>query len=191
MATREIVQLRDKETGDINEIRDKALKEAAKSSTPSDATNNSVIPLETEDGETIKIKAESLMKAFATMINSNSKSTITTLFGALTADNNTEFGAINMANLASVLGGHGFRTVKFIDFGRTHESFVSAISSVPNGCAVIGTFAYTYGTSYFVFGIKANSEYQAYAGVTYSSNSTRVEIKSVYGVYGGSESWSV
>lgn len=118
MAIREIVQLRDKETGDINELRDKALKEAAKSSTPSDATNNSVIPLETENGETIKIKAESLMKAFATMINSNSKSTITTLFGALTADNNTEFGAINMSNLASVLGEEGPITISCKQFNR-------------------------------------------------------------------------
>lgn len=122
MATREIVQLRDKETGDINELRDKALKEAAKSSTPSDATNNSVIPLETENGETIKIKAESLMKAFATMINSNSKSTITTLFGALTASNNTEFGAINMSNLASVLGGLPFRKPLFTGDSMPYES---------------------------------------------------------------------
>ena len=104
MATREIVQFKDKETGDINELRDKALMRAKKSSTTSDATNNSIIPLEKENGEIIKIKAESLMKAFAGMINSNSKSTITTLFGALTSGNTTEFGAINMSNLASVLG---------------------------------------------------------------------------------------
>lgn len=83
-----------------NDIRDKKLVDAQVSTTPSDVTSNSVIPVEAEDGTIIKLKRDSLVQAFASVLNSNSQSTITTLFGA---DSNGNHANINMSNLASVL----------------------------------------------------------------------------------------
>jgi hypothetical protein len=83
-----------------NDIRDKKIVDAQVSTTPSDVTSNSVIPVEAEDGTIIKLKRDSLVQAFASVLNSNSQSTITTLFGA---DANGNHANINMSNLASVM----------------------------------------------------------------------------------------
>lgn len=100
MATREMAVINDSKTNDVYELRDKKLADAQVSTTPSDITVNSVVPVELEDGSCIKIKRDSLVQAFASVLNSNSQSTITTLFGA---DSNGNHANINMANLASVL----------------------------------------------------------------------------------------
>ena len=92
--------INDSKTNDVYELRDKKLADAQVSTTPSDITVNSVVPVELEDGSCIKIKRDSLVQAFASVLNSNSQSTITTLFGA---DSNGNHANINMANLASVL----------------------------------------------------------------------------------------
>lgn len=92
--------INDSKTNDVYELRDKKLADAQVSTTSSDITVNSVVPVELEDGSCIKIKRDSLVQAFASVLNSNSQSTITTLFGA---DSNGNHANINMANLASVL----------------------------------------------------------------------------------------
>ena len=103
METRDLAQIIDRETGDINNLRDKNLMDAQVSTTPSQVTANAVVPVELEDGSTIKIKRDSLVQAFASVLNSNSQSTISTLFGA---DANGNHATINMSNLASVLQEH-------------------------------------------------------------------------------------
>lgn len=102
MAEREVAVLIDKETGDINNIRDKKLADSASQQS---VASTDAIRMTTTTGEEVYIARDSFVQAIASVLNSNSQSTITTLFGA---DANGNHANINMANLASVLSAFGF-----------------------------------------------------------------------------------
>lgn len=97
MATKDISVIRDKKTGDIKNIRDKEIKDA-KAKTAVAQTD--AVRMKTVDDKEVYIDRNSLVQAIAEVMNSNSQSTIQTLFGA---DANGNHANINMANLASVL----------------------------------------------------------------------------------------
>lgn len=97
MATKDISVIRDKKTGDIKNIRDKEIKDA-KAKTAVAQTD--AVRMKTVDNKEVYIDRNSLVQAIAEVMNSNSQSTIQTLFGA---DANGNHANINMANLASVL----------------------------------------------------------------------------------------
>lgn len=97
MATKDISVIRDKKTGDIKNIRDKGIKDA-KAKTAVAQTD--AVRMKTVDDKEVYIDRNSLVQAIAEVMNSNSQSTIQTLFGA---DANGNHANINMANLASVL----------------------------------------------------------------------------------------
>ena len=97
MAAKEISVITDKKTGDQNPVRDKGLKDA-KAKTAVAQTD--AIRMKTTDNKEVYIDRNSFVQAMAEVLNSNSQSTITTLFGA---DANGNHANINMSNLASVL----------------------------------------------------------------------------------------
>lgn len=80
------------------DIRDKKLADATSQSTVA-ATD--AIEMKTTSGDQVYITRDSFVQAMASVLNSNSQSTISQLFGA---DANGDHAAINMSNLATVLG---------------------------------------------------------------------------------------
>lgn len=97
---KDVIQIIDKETGEEGNVRDSRLA-LAKEKTAVALTD--AIELRTIDDKQIFVKADSFFNAFAQWCKANNKSTITSLFGELTADGVSSPGSINMANLASVL----------------------------------------------------------------------------------------
>lgn len=97
---KDVIQITDKETGETGNVRDSRLA-LAKEKTAVALTD--AIELRTIDDKQIFVKADSFFNAFAQWCKANNKSTITSLFGELTADGVSSPGSINMANLASVL----------------------------------------------------------------------------------------
>ena len=79
------------------DIRDKKLADATSQSTVA-ATD--AIEMKTTSGDQVYITRDSFVQAMASVLNSNSQSTISQLFGA---DANGNHAAINMSNLASNL----------------------------------------------------------------------------------------
>lgn len=80
------------------DIRDKKLADATSQSTVA-ATD--AIEMKTTSGDQVYITRDSFVQEMASVLNSNSQSTISQLFGA---DANGNHAAINMSNLALVLG---------------------------------------------------------------------------------------
>lgn len=80
------------------DIRDKKLADATSQSTVA-ATD--AIEMKTTSGDQVYITRDSFVQAMASVLNSNSQSTISQLFGA---DANGNHAAINMSNLAKVIG---------------------------------------------------------------------------------------
>lgn len=101
MATRDLAQIIDKETGDVNNLRDKKL---ADTTAQSGVTSTDAVRLTTTSGDEIQVTWESFGAAISQFFKASNKSTITSLFGELTENNVSSPGSINMANLASVLG---------------------------------------------------------------------------------------
>lgn len=81
-----------------HDIRDKKLADATSQST---VASTDAIEMKTTTGDQVYITRDSFVQAMASVLNSNSQSTISQLFGA---DANGNHAAINMSNLASVLG---------------------------------------------------------------------------------------
>lgn len=86
------------------DIRDKKLADATSQSTVA-ATD--AIEMKTTSGDQVYITRDSFVQAMASVLNSNSQSTISQLFGA---DANGNHAAINMSNLATLLGIMEIRT---------------------------------------------------------------------------------
>ena len=129
MATKDISVIRDKKTGDIKNIRDKEIKDA-KAKTAVAQTD--AVRMKTVDNKEVYIDRNSLVQAIAEVMNSNSQSTIQTLFGA---DANGNHANINMANLASVLSGHFAIYVNTdLDYNATIDTIVQNIywQYIPN-----------------------------------------------------------
>ena len=80
------------------DIRDKKLADATAQST---VASTDAIEMKTSSGDQVYITRDQFVQAVASVLNSNTKSTISQLFGA---DANGNHAAINMSNLASVLG---------------------------------------------------------------------------------------
>lgn len=110
MATREIVELPDRKSGDINEIRDKKIALAK------DATAQSDLPQQLEylikngqTGEFMNVLDsyinEKIRSALGSLIASLDKGAAGTTKAIACIDTNNDLGIINPANLASVLGG--------------------------------------------------------------------------------------
>ena len=109
--TKEIVELPDKHTGDINEIRDKKIALAK------DATAQSDLPQQLEylikngqTGEFMNVLDsyinEKIRSALGSLIASLDKGAAGTTKAIACIDTNNDLGIINPANLASVLGVH-------------------------------------------------------------------------------------
>lgn len=101
MATIQTTQLEERETGDIKQLRDHDIAEGPVSTNSADATSLKSVPLTLEDGSIIKVRFDSLVTAIGQALGASEDSTVTKVLGL----NGTVPKGINMANLASVLGG--------------------------------------------------------------------------------------
>lgn len=157
MATREIVELPDKHTGDINEIRDKKIALA------SEATAQSDLPQQLEylikngqTGEFMNVLDsyinEKIRSALGGLIANLDKGAAGTTKAIACIDTNNDLGIINPANLASVLG-----------VGKVGELVTDEdVDAFQEG------IAYCWGTS--------NSPGGVYAGISYIKNYLSVQI---------------
>ena len=136
MATREIVELPDRKSGDINEIRDKKIALAK------DATAQSDLPQQLEylikngqTGEFMNVLDsyinEKIRSALGSLIASLDKGAAGTTKAIACIDTNNDLGIINPANLASVLGGTSYVGIFGVDV--TYGTAISDINSVQNG----------------------------------------------------------
>lgn len=99
------------------DIRDKKLADATSQSTVA-ATD--AIEMKTTSGDQVYITRDSFVQAMASVLNSNSRSTISQLFGA---DANGNHAAINMGNLAKILSGN-LRLFYHSDYHSLDSTFV-------------------------------------------------------------------
>ena len=112
MATREIIELPDKHTGDINEIRDKKIALASEASGATDITAQCEYLIKNgQTGEFMNVLKsyidESVRAAMVSLINNYVKSQ-STLKSVACIDNSNDFGTITPSELASVLGERSF-----------------------------------------------------------------------------------
>lgn len=138
MATIQTTQLEERETGDIKQLRDHDIAEGPVSTNSADATSLKSVPLTLEDGSIIKVRFDSLVTAIGQALGASEDSTVTKVLGL----NGTVPKGINMANLASVLGGEGYTDLSVVagQQYRIHLGYkpiVFRTSSVWGWCALI------------------------------------------------------
>lgn len=95
--TRELAQIIDKETGDVNELRDKKLADATSQSV---INTNDAIEMKTTTGEQVFITKDSFMQAIGQAFSASDPKTFTKLLGM----NNGSPMGIGASDLALVLG---------------------------------------------------------------------------------------
>lgn len=128
--TRELAQIIDKETGDVNELRDKKLADATSQSV---INTNDAIEMKTTTGEQVFITKDSFMQAIGQAFSASDPKTFTKLLGM----NNGSPMGIGASDLASVLGALPDRSysyagiTKFEDFKQgIYEPSAGKIGSV-------------------------------------------------------------
>jgi hypothetical protein len=104
--TRELAQIIDKETGDVNNLRDKKLADATAQQQSGSASTDSVV-MKTTSGDYVEIARDSFVGAIKGVMDGLIKGNSYTTLGAndpIAAFNSNALGGITPANLASVLG---------------------------------------------------------------------------------------
>lgn len=104
--TREVVQIIDKETGDVNNLRDKKLADSTTQQQSGSASTDSVV-MKTTGGDYVEIARDSFVGAIKSVMDGLIKGNSYTTLGAndpIAAFNSNALGGITPANLASVLG---------------------------------------------------------------------------------------
>lgn len=114
MATRQVSIYEDKETGDINELRDNKLAKLGISDPNANVGATDYVELMTSTGEPIKVTQQSLAAALGSIFAASDPKTFTKLLGM----NSGSPMGIGPSDLASVLGG-GY----IVPSGTTFASF--------------------------------------------------------------------
>ena len=107
--TREVVQIIDKETGDVNNLRDKKLADSTTQQQSGSASTDSVV-MKTTGGDYVEIARDSFVGAIKSVMDDLIKGNKYTTLGAndpIAAFNSNALGGITPANLMSVLLGKG------------------------------------------------------------------------------------
>ena len=107
MATREIIEIPDSKSGDINELRDKKIALASKASGATDITAQCEYLIKNgQTGEFMNVLKsyidESVRSALGALVNNLDKGS--SIKSVLATDSSNDLGSITPANLASVLG---------------------------------------------------------------------------------------
>ena len=132
MATREISIYEDKETGDINQLRDKKLADLGQADPNGSVAATDYVELMTSTGEPIKVTQQSLATALGTIFSASDPKTFTKLLGM----NSGSPMGIGPSDLASVLGVkvEYSNTAFYNDTGLSQKIyFGSAYSNTPSG----------------------------------------------------------
>ena len=126
--TKDICKQYNKETDTIEILHDSDIAQGTQQTT---MANTGCVQGWDANGNAIFIPRDSVLQILAEVINANSQSTITTLFGMNGSGAGATPAAINMANLASVLGG-----IFKIEYGRASGSISFNYIS---GILIVGT----------------------------------------------------
>ena len=134
--TKEIVELPDRKSGDINEIRDKKIALAKNATAQSDLPQQLEYLIKNgQTGEFMNVLDsyinEKIRSALGSLIASLDKGAAGTTKAIACIDTNNDLGIINPANLASVLGG-----IFKIEYGRASGSISFNYIS---GILIVGT----------------------------------------------------
>lgn len=152
--TRELAQIIDRETGDVNNLRDKKLADATAQQQSGSASTDSVV-MKTTGGEYVEIARDSFVGAIKGVMDGLIKGNSYTTLGAndpIAAFNSNALGGITPANLASVLGVLDVPIT--FETPAVKEKVVAAFGGVSGG---------TYGT---VPGFRGEITYRQALGIT-------------------------
>lgn len=138
---REITQLPDRHTGDINNIRDRKIAKATEAASSSDITSQCKLLLENgQTGEFMKVLKgyidESVRAALGALVSNLDKGS--SISKVLATDANNDLGSITPANLASVLsalaikGGAPEGQIRFLNPGIYRARYSNGNIDLPN-----------------------------------------------------------